>query len=270
MQKEKVLITVKTYPTLSNKYDELVCTAGLREDGTWIRLYPMPFRKLDYEKQYKKYQWIKLNAKRRTQDFRMESYSPDIQSIRTLGEPLDTKNNWEKRKEIVFKAKKYKNLDKLFSDAKRGKSPISLALFKPKEILDFVAKPDDEPWKEDIVSKIKSKRRQLNLFEDNSKELLELAKKIPFKFSYRLRDVGGKESTMMIEDWEIGALYLNCIAKHNQEVAVQKVKEKYIALSQNDIYLFLGTTLQYHKIAPNPFVIVGVFYPPMEKQEKLF
>ena len=33
----KVLITVKTYPAISNKYDELVCTAGFLEDGTWIR-----------------------------------------------------------------------------------------------------------------------------------------------------------------------------------------------------------------------------------------
>ncbi|CAN5301166.1 hypothetical protein BH23BAC3_BH23BAC3_18800 [soil metagenome] len=27
-KREKILITVKTYPTLSGKYDELVCTAG--------------------------------------------------------------------------------------------------------------------------------------------------------------------------------------------------------------------------------------------------
>lgn len=31
----KVLIAVKTYPTLSSKYDELVCTAGFREDGAF-------------------------------------------------------------------------------------------------------------------------------------------------------------------------------------------------------------------------------------------
>ena len=29
-ERKKVLITVKTYPTLSKKYDELVCTAGIR------------------------------------------------------------------------------------------------------------------------------------------------------------------------------------------------------------------------------------------------
>lgn len=32
-QKLKVLITVKTYPIPSAKYDELVCTAGVTERG---------------------------------------------------------------------------------------------------------------------------------------------------------------------------------------------------------------------------------------------
>lgn len=55
MAQTRVLITVKTYPTLSEKYDELVCTAGFREDGSWIRIYPIPFRKLDYQNQYHKW-----------------------------------------------------------------------------------------------------------------------------------------------------------------------------------------------------------------------
>lgn len=50
MPTTRVLIAVKTYPTLSEKYDELVCTAGFLEDGTWIRIYPIPFRKLSYDK----------------------------------------------------------------------------------------------------------------------------------------------------------------------------------------------------------------------------
>ena len=53
IETKKVFITVKTYPTLSKKYDELVCTAGFFEDGSWVRIYPLPFRKLDYEKRYK-------------------------------------------------------------------------------------------------------------------------------------------------------------------------------------------------------------------------
>ena len=51
----QVLISVKTCPLPSNKYDELVYTAGFLPDGQWIRLYPIPFRKLSYEVQFNKY-----------------------------------------------------------------------------------------------------------------------------------------------------------------------------------------------------------------------
>jgi len=36
-------------------------------------------------------------------------------------------------------------------------------------------------------------------------------------------------------------------------------------LAQKDVYLFLGTTKQYHNVSPNLFVIIGVFYPPKPK-----
>lgn len=72
----KVLISVKTYPTLSAKYDELVCTAGFREYGTWIRIYPIPFRQRSYNEQYKKYDWIEVDLVKNEMDFRPESYRP--------------------------------------------------------------------------------------------------------------------------------------------------------------------------------------------------
>jgi hypothetical protein len=64
MPKEKILITVKTYPTLSRKHGKLVCTAGLREDGTWMRIYPVPFRLLDYDRRYSKYDGSKLPSRK--------------------------------------------------------------------------------------------------------------------------------------------------------------------------------------------------------------
>jgi len=39
MERKRIYITVKTYPTLSEKYAELVCTAGISEDGLCI--YPL-------------------------------------------------------------------------------------------------------------------------------------------------------------------------------------------------------------------------------------
>jgi hypothetical protein len=47
----KVLIFGKTYPELSTKYVETVCTGGLLESGQPIRLYPVPLRYLEGENQ---------------------------------------------------------------------------------------------------------------------------------------------------------------------------------------------------------------------------
>ena len=66
MSRFKVLLTVTTYPLPSKSYDELVCTAGVLEDGSWIRIYPMPLSflrglKIDGKLQSTKYTWIELN-----------------------------------------------------------------------------------------------------------------------------------------------------------------------------------------------------------------
>jgi len=113
MAKTKVLITVKTYPTLSAKYDELVCTAGFREDGTWIRIYPLPFRKKPYHEQYKKYDWIELDLVKNDSDFRPESYRPysHDNEINIVGH-IDTASNWEERKKICL-GKIYYNLSEV-------------------------------------------------------------------------------------------------------------------------------------------------------------
>src|SRR5262245_56455470 len=76
MPKEKILITVKTYPTLSQKYGETVCTAGVRPDGSWIRLYPIPFRRLDEQQQYSKFDWIEGDLVKSRSDPRPETYHP--------------------------------------------------------------------------------------------------------------------------------------------------------------------------------------------------
>lgn len=40
---------------------ELVCTAGVNESGDWRRLYPIRFRMLYDEQQYRKFQWIEAD-----------------------------------------------------------------------------------------------------------------------------------------------------------------------------------------------------------------
>ena len=103
-QNKRVLITVKTYPLPSRKTIEASCTAGITEDGKWIRLFPLPFRYLEYTKRFKKYQWIEANLTKAT-DPRPESYKIDLDSIKLIGKPVPTSNNWEVRKDIVLPLK---------------------------------------------------------------------------------------------------------------------------------------------------------------------
>ena len=79
MQRERILITVKTYPTLSRKYGETVCTAGVRADGSWVRLYPVPFRRLDEKEQYKNLEFTQKNLHfylGTTQEFHFRAPNP--------------------------------------------------------------------------------------------------------------------------------------------------------------------------------------------------
>lgn len=41
--KEKCLVLAKTYPAISQKYASLVCVGGIKEDGIFRRIYPVPW-----------------------------------------------------------------------------------------------------------------------------------------------------------------------------------------------------------------------------------
>ncbi len=265
--KTKVLITVKTYPTLSTKYDELVCTAGFTEDGSWIRIYPVEFRKKAYKDQYTKYDWIEVDLVKNDSDFRPESFRPKTAdtTFEKIGE-LDTKGNWIKRKELVLN-NVYKDLTKLISEAQDRNVGTSLAVFKPTKIIDFVIEEVDREWDEKKLASLK----QFNLFESTDKGF-EVVKKLPYKFSYKFADINGRESTLMIEDWEIGQLFWNCLYRSgSEEIACELVRKKYIDdfAQTKDLYLFLGTTKRFHFTGRNPFVIIGTFTPKIETQTKL-
>jgi len=273
----KILITVKTYPTLSDKYDELVCTAGFKEDGTWIRIYPVPFRKLDYKNQYKKYQWIEVDIEKNKRDFRRESYRPcDIEKDITVCGEVGTKNNWEIRKSIVLKHV-HTNMTDLIAEAKNQTIGTSLAVLKPTRVIDFVWKACDREWDKNKLYAIAGNQAQGNLFEQEStRKLFQVVKKLPYEFSYIFTTEDGKERKLMLEYWELGMLYWNCLndAKGDESIACTKVKEKYLdyMYKKRDLYFFLGTTQKFHNVGPNPFIIIGTFYPPKEDklQQKLF
>jgi hypothetical protein len=274
MAKQRVLIAVKTYPTLSEKYLELSCTAGFHEDGSWIRLYPVPFRLLEQDKRFEKYQWIEADIAKNRGDPRPESFkiinTPEIKLLNKIS--TGKRKDWIERKRLIFnKNAIYTSLDEIIRLAHSDK--ISLAIFKPSSIEDFVVEKAAANWPADKLEKVLVNLKQTSLFKEGQ-DLAEfkIMPKVPYKFSYRFKDALGKASTLMIEDWEIGQLYLNCVKKGSERDTIAKVREKYFDdfVKTKDLYLFLGTTYEWHvRKAKNPFVIIGTFHPPIDKQGSL-
>lgn len=204
MERMKVLITVKTYPIPSSKYDELVCTAGVREDGRFVRLYPINFRDLPFARQYHKYQWIEVDALRHTGlDVRKESYRPDCDSIQLVGEPIGTdRGTWATRARYAL-AKASASMEDLYDQQKKDRT--SLGVFRPKRVHDLLITPDDPDWKPGFRAAL----AQARLWDDRTRSK-QPPRKVPFKFHYVFECDDAKCSQkhrMMIEDWEAGALY---------------------------------------------------------------
>lgn len=250
-EKTKILIIVKTYPLPSESYSELVCTAGVREDGSFIRLYPIDYRYKPYHEWYKKYQWIEVDVEKNEKDPRPESYRPIKGArIRTLGERLKTKNKWAERKKFVFA----KGVQIMCELEDQSQTNCSLGIIRPSDVSDFIAEPVERYWK----GKWEQLFVQQKLFGPNQKPL----EKIPYKFSYvfRCESPDCKGHRKMIEDWEVGQLFRSMRDKfQSEEVAVEKVREKFfdqICADDIDTHFFVGTVL-----GRGSWIVLGTFWP---------
>lgn len=262
---ERILITVKTYPNLTSQHGELVCTAGITESGEWRRIYPVPFRKLGEVEQFRKFEWIRVNLTTAApKDTRPES--------RKLAGEIKKEGFVEKypeRNGIIFsKAPVYRSRAELLNDLRE--KGTSLAIFKPAEVVKMDFEKTDSEWSPDKLAAFQRDREQYELFstaEEHRRRYFHAAQKIPFVFRYVYEDADGNRIRMMVEDWEIGMLYLNSLKSkrcHCPEDAARMTVERYMKFArEKDIFFFLGTSWErQQKNAPNPFVIIGVYYPP--------
>ena len=248
----KVLITVKTYPHPSDKYQELVCVAGITADGQWVRLYPVDFRYMPRHQQFQKYQWVQVNLASHgySNDNRRESRRPDLESIETLGKPLPTTDNWSQRCAIIdsMPHNTVKELISLYNENK-----ASLGIVRPAEVLDIEISEVVSEW----PPKWQSLFNQQRLFGEQKP-----LRKLPYKFQYVFRcDDDDTPHKAMIEDWELGTLFLGESGRLGSEAkAAQSVKHKYLdemCSPNRDTRFFMGTRLPF-----NTWLVLGVFWPP--------
>jgi hypothetical protein len=263
MERRKILITTKTYPSISKKYREIVCTAGILLDDDenplgWIRLYPVKFRSLEFGQRYKKFHIISVNIIKNQKDNRPESYRPEEESVEVLKE-ISTVNKWEQRKKLILPFQ-FTSTSEILDQGK------SLGIIKPRKILKTYYEKDDREWSEDKLAVLD----QFELFEKES--VPTALEKIPYKFGYEFIDEDDKKHQFSVIDWEIGQLYRNCRDASQQPTpaqreaeAVQKVIQKLEKLRESDLHFIVGNQQRFQK----SFMIISLFYPPVVEYEQM-
>jgi len=94
--------------------------------------------------------------------------------------------------------------------------------------LEFVAEDAEPEWPQEKLDSILNDLKQGNLFEDQNLEDFKVMPKLPYKFSFRFKDDVSVESKLMIEDWEIGQLYWNCLKRYGKGQACRPKSGKNI------------------------------------------
>ena len=102
---KRLLIWGKTYPELSKKYRETVCTGACDEAGRPHRIYPVPLRYLPGGAQYKLWDWIEAPIEKSTVDARPESFKVVDQDQITCRGHITTGSDlsWRERRDFIFK-----------------------------------------------------------------------------------------------------------------------------------------------------------------------
>ena len=269
-RKIKLLITVKSPPYPSKGHRELVCTAGLTDKGEWVRIVPIPYRYLDKSKKYEKFDWVELEVTKHDKDPRFETYRPvDLNGIKVIGH-IDTRDKWRERRKI-FERKIESSLcqcikvfRKKCEDGNQYEAQ-SLFMIKPYEVTGFVIEEDSPDWKPEWQLLFE----QEPLFKEMKMKPLD---KIPYKFFYEFKCCSGCPGhKLKIEDWEIYELARQYI--DHPDKLKEKVKQQYAKnfVEKKNLHFFIGSQLQWHRRkGKNPYLIIGVFYPPKDNQIAMF
>jgi hypothetical protein len=253
-----VLITVKAYPNPSVKYNETVCVAGITVEEGSIRLFPVGFRSLPKQQQFKKYQIVRMRICKHDSDTRPESYRPDEHSFeprQEVGSDHGWRKRWQWLKPIIGPS--MCELQRM-----QALNETSLGCIKPKDVSDLVIDSAEDDW-----SDAKKAIMQQGILFDPVSEKLE---KIPFVFRYKYRCEDSKCNGhfQSILDWELMERYRKERSK-GEPVFRAKIREKFfdqLCGQSKDTHFFVGNHSHYR----NSFMVLGVFWPPKSNENSLF
>jgi hypothetical protein len=268
MERIDLLPVVKAYPALSRSYGEVSCVAGVQMSGAgspkWIRLYPVPFRALDGDQQFRKYEPVSVEVTMPRNDRRPETRRPNRDSIQVVGKPLSTDHGWRQRRRFIEPL----IVESMCWLQRQEESyGTSLGVFRPADVDRLVFEPTEvDVEKREIAARWAAQGSLFGLSASEERAgQLQALEQMPFRFKYRYRctdpTCSGHEQSII--DWEIAQFYRQ--VRHHENWR-DRMSDKWIGelcASNRDTALVVGNMHQH----PGSFLVLGVWWPPREVEQ---
>jgi hypothetical protein len=257
----QLVVLVKAAPVLTNDLEETMCVAGARVDGPhpeWVRIHPVPFRDLDDDSKFAKYQTVTADVRRSRSDRRPETWCP-IGGTIVPSESMGTDDAWARRRHLVnqlFEA----TMCELVEANRSGSGPgtHSLAVVRTPEPPRLRITERDEEQLQRWRQRAQAVASRVSLFDDlvPRKPDFEV---VPWRFQYQFHclssECKGHEQTIV--DWEVLALWRRVRHRADWRELIQQRFETDLWQGRDSL-LFVGNQEQ----RPASFLVLGVFWPP--------
>ena len=255
------MILVKAAPVLTSELKENMCVAAMRlgPDPEWIRLHPIPFRDLEDDSKFQKYQEIKVQVIKPKTDRRPESWTP-IEGTIQLGQRIGTDKDWAIRRARITSLGERTMCDLIERNRSRASPDTpSLSVVRTADTPELVITRREQEKIDLWNNRAAAMAARSSLF-DNLDNRRNVYKMCPWRFRYRyqcLKDnCPGHFQTII--DWEVVALWRNINHFDNWQ---ERMRQKFVNTlwaTNRDTMLFVGNMEQH----PQSFLILGIFWPP--------
>jgi hypothetical protein len=261
---DRVLVVVKASPQPSRQYGDTVCVAGVdmnAEWPRWVRLYPVPFRYLDGERQFKKYDVIGVHTRHAGGDKRPESRKIAASTIEVLAHLGD----WKRRAPWV-EPLAGPTMCELLTATKADINAQSLGAVRAAEAIELRF-TRHAGWSAHELERFQEYRQQGDLFAETPPRLLDAPPWI-VHLVYRCEARRCARHEQRIIDWELTALQARYRTRPAPELKAA-VTRNFLEIPfgpGRDPMIFVGN--QENVRRRSSFTVLGLYYPQVADIER--
>lgn len=246
----RAVVIIKAAPDIGRKHGETVCVAGIDYDGRWHRLYPVPYKDLEADQKFGRWDVIEFEWTKPSDDDRVESKRIFSQTLKVVGKVAPRERHAFARRALV---------DDFESLTDEGRS---FALIRP-----INPKFGIRPLNDAEIQKARTRRAfvhdQLDMFGKTEME----REPPPYEFFFTF-EFNGKSRRYSCIDWETEATFFNWRRRYGEKEALRLMKEKFgEEYPEKGVAFAMGT----HRVRMfNRWLLSGVLRLDVDDQLTLF